>query len=69
MADKLNPPIIDGIIKAQSGTMLHIPFQMNRSVSRSEIQHLAATIKTVTTGRAIVSDLLSSNIYYQNNQW
>ena len=70
MAEKLNPPIIDGIIKAQMGTTLQIPFQMNRSVSRGEINHIVATIKTVSTNKPVFTNPLQSyNIYYQNNQW
>lgn len=45
----LYPPYIDGKIVAQTGSTLKIPFEMNRAVSRSEVQSIKAKIKTATT--------------------
>ena len=44
---KLNPPVIEGVIPAFTGTEITIPFAMNRSVSELEIGGFALMIKTV----------------------
>ena len=70
---KLNPPLIDGIVIAQAGTTLHIPFQMNRSVARGDVSAILAEIKSVQTNMP-VAKLTSKGsddnfMYYKNNQW
>ena len=70
---KLNPPIIDGMIIAQAGTTLQIPFQMNRSVARGDVSAILAEIKSVQTNMP-VAKLISKGsddnfMYYKNNQW
>lgn len=70
---KLNPPIIDGMIIAQAGTTLQIPFQMNRSVARGDVSAILAEIKSVQTNMP-VAKLTSKGsddnfMYYKNNQW
>jgi hypothetical protein len=44
---KLNPPLIDGVIVAQKGDTLRIPFQMNRSVAKGDVAKMKAIIKSV----------------------
>ena len=73
MANRLNPPIIDGIIIAQAGTTLQVPFQMNRSVARGDVSALVAEIKSVQTN-AVIATLISNGssencMYYKNNMW
>lgn len=46
---KLYPPIIEGKIPAQSGTVLKIPFRLNRSVGINQIGCIIARVKTVST--------------------
>lgn len=70
---KLNPPLIDGIVIAQAGTTLHIPFQMNRSVARGDVSAILAEIKSVQTNTSVAT-LTSTGtndnfMYYKNNQW
>ena len=44
---KLYPPIIEGTIPAFYGTVISVPFIMNRSVSLSEISGMKIKMKTV----------------------
>lgn len=46
---KLYPPNIEGKLPAQSGTVLRIPFRLNRSVGINEVDCVIARIKTVST--------------------
>lgn len=67
---KLNPPLIDGVIVAQKGDTLRIPFQMNRSVAKGDVAKMKAIIKSVQTNAPIAT--VSCNVdqwYYKNNQW
>lgn len=50
---KLYPPYIEGKLPACGGDSLVIPFEMNRSVSVTNVGGIVAIIKTVTTGREI----------------
>ena len=70
MVTKLNPPILEGKIKAQQGDILYIPFQMNRAVGNADYKGLCVIIKSATTNREICS--LSCNkggIYFKNNEY
>ena len=44
---KLYPPEIEGIIPAFCGTVLTVPFSMNKTVSKSEVSGMILKIKTV----------------------
>lgn len=46
---KLYPPYIEEKIPAQSGTVLKIPFRLNRAVSINQVDCVIARIKTVST--------------------
>lgn len=69
---KLYPPIIEGKIPAQSGTVLKIPFRLNRSVGVNQIGCVIARIKTVSTNHwkgtypEITDDVL---VAIQNNAY
>jgi hypothetical protein len=53
---KLSPPIIEGTLPAFCGTTIAIPFSMNKSVSRIDIEGFAVKIKTVQNQNIIYSD-------------
>jgi hypothetical protein len=44
---KLYPPIIEGTLPAFCGSIISIPFFMNRNVNKGEITGFALKIKTV----------------------
>lgn len=67
---KLNPPLIDGVIVAQKGDTLRIPFQMNRSVAKGDVAKMKAIIKSVQTNAQIATATCEvDQWYYKNNQW
>ncbi len=49
----LYPPILEGKLPAQYGTILKIPFQLNRAVSEKDIQYMIANIKSIATNSII----------------
>jgi hypothetical protein len=54
MDRKLNPPIIENIIPAQSNLYgIMVPFVMNKSVGMAEVKSIKALIKTVQTNTEI----------------
>ena len=62
---KLYPPYIEGSIPAFSdtarGTVLTVPFSMNRAVSKSEISGFSLALKTIQQDKYFIQD--SSEIY------
>ena len=54
MAIKLSPPLIEGSIPAFHGTVLTVPFTMNRVVSKNAIDGIAIKIKTIQSGLYIL---------------
>lgn len=69
--EKLYPPIIEGKLPAQAGKIIQIPFSLNRTVSINSIFKMGLIIKTVSTGKLIVSNFLGdfqknseTNTYY-----
>ena len=54
MAIKLYPPLIEGSISAFHGTVLTVPFTMNRVVSKNAIDGIAIKIKTIQSGLYIL---------------
>lgn len=54
MAIKLYPPLIEGSISAFYGTVLTVPFTMNRAVSKNAIDGIAIKIKTIQSGLYIL---------------
>lgn len=57
---KLYPPVISGTIPAFYGTVLTVPFSMNRAVSATEIKGYSLKIKTVT-GRTLLTKEVSTS--------
>ena len=55
MAIKLYPPLIEGSIPAFHGTVLTVPFTMNRVVSKNAIDGIAIKIKTIQSGLYILN--------------
>lgn len=55
MAIKLYPPLIEGSIPAFYGTVLTVPFTMNRVVSKNAIKGVAIKIKTIQSGLYILN--------------
>lgn len=55
MAIKLSPPLIEGSIPAFHGTVLTVPFTMNRVVSKNAIKGVAIKIKTIQSGLYILN--------------
>ncbi len=55
MAIKLYPPLIEGSIPAFYGTVLTVPFTMNRAVSKNAISGVAIKIKTIQSGLYILN--------------
>ena len=54
-AIKLYPPTIEGTIPAFYGTTLVVPFSMNRTVDENDVIGFRVKIKTVQSGRQILS--------------
>lgn len=50
---KLYPPIIEGIIPAFCGSILRVPFTMNKSVSENQVKGFSVKIKTVQSNYPI----------------
>lgn len=77
MAVKLNPPIVEGRIRAQQKaetgetTVLRIPFQMNRAVGRADFTKIKMILKSATTNKELINDLfcLEKDVYFQNNEY
>lgn len=70
MATKLNPPIIEGKIRAQQKDILYIPFQMNRTVGGADYKGINMIIKSATTNKEIGSLYCNKgNIYFKNNEY
>ena len=67
MADKLYPPYIEGNLPAFCGTMLRIPFRLNRAVGINQIQGLSVSIRTVQTNTLKTSKPLTTTVFYYNN--
>ena len=63
MAIKLYPPNIEGTIPAFYGTTLVVPFTMNRSVAKKEVSGFVIKIKTVQSGKFILTKQTSNFSY------
>ena len=55
MLPKLYPPFIEGTIPAFSGTVITVPFSMNKAVSKSQIAGFVLKIKTVQSNTFITT--------------
>ena len=55
MSTKLYPPYIEGTIPAFSGTVITVPFSMNKAVSKNQVAGFALKIKTVQSNTFITT--------------
>lgn len=60
---KLYPPIIESSLPAFAGSVLQVPFQLNRAVSLAQVNRISFIIKTSTTGTVIVDSVLGDYVY------
>ena len=61
--NKLYPPVIEGTIPAFYGTVLTVPFVMNKSVSTSEFSGFALKMKTIISGDNPIGSIVKSANY------
>ena len=68
---KLYAPYIDGKIPAFAGSLLKIPFQLNRAVGRQDFDYVMLMMKTIATNTILVQNLPSTLIEYDidNKNW
>ena len=63
---KLHPPYIEGTIPAfsdtEKGTVLTVPFSMNRAVSKSEVSGFSLALKTIQQDKYFINATDSKNI-------
>ena len=55
MSTKLYPPYIEGTIPAFSGTVITVPFSMNKAVSKNQVAGFSLKIKTVQSNTFITT--------------
>lgn len=69
--ERLNPPILDGTITAQSSNILKIPFQMNRAVGLADIDGIKISVKTISGSSIDPSNPIceKGSLYYASNSW
>lgn len=53
MAQKLPPPYLDGVVPAQAGNSLLIPFMMNRAVGINHVYKIGMRIKTIASNKIV----------------
>ena len=63
MAIKLYPPMIEGTIPAFYGTVLTVPFSMNKTVSKQDVHGMQIKIKAVQSSAYILTEEASEIIY------
>ena len=61
---KLYPPILGGVTPAFYGTVLKVPYTMNKTVIANDFKGFKLMIKSVSTGR-VVTDILSSTSFFK----
>ena len=60
---KLYPPIVEGTCPAFYGTILPVPFTMNKTVGQNEVSQMVLRIKTIQSN-TLIDVLTTSNINY-----
>lgn len=63
MANRLYPPVIEGVIPAFYGNALTVPFVMNKSVSTDEVKGFALKMKTIISGDNPIGEVVNSTEY------
>lgn len=61
MATRLYPPNLENTIPAFYGTSIEVPFSMNSTVSRDQIEGFMLQIKSLTSNSALINNIISSN--------
>lgn len=61
MATRLYPPNLENTIPAFYGTSIEVPFSMNSTVSRDQIEGFMLQIKSLTSNSALINNVISSN--------
>ena len=60
MTIKLYPPNIEGTIPAFYGTVLTVPFSMNKAVAKKDVYGMQVKIKSIQSGAYILTDLTTN---------
>ena len=61
MATRLYPPNLENTIPAFYGTSIEVPFSMNSTVSRDQIEGFMLQIKSLTSNSALINNIISNN--------
>lgn len=61
MATRLYPPNLENTIPAFYGTSIEVPFSMNSTVSRDQIEGFILQIKSLTSNSALINNIISNN--------
>ena len=61
MATRLYPPNLENTIPAFYGTSIEVPFSMNSTVSRDQIEGFMLQIKSLTSNSALIDNIISNN--------
>lgn len=61
MATRLYPPNLENTIPAFYGTSIKVPFSMNSTVSRDQIEGFMLQIKSLTSNSALINNIISNN--------
>lgn len=61
MATRLYPPNLENTIPAFYGTSIEVPFSMNSTVSRDQIEGFVLQIKSLTSNSALIDNIISNN--------
>lgn len=61
MATRLYPPNLENTIPAFYGTSIEVPFSMNSTVSKDQIEGFMLQIKSLTSNSALINNIISNN--------
>lgn len=61
MATRLYPPNLENTIPAFYGTSIEVPFSMNSTVSRDQIEGFMLQVKSLTSNSALINNIISNN--------
>ena len=61
MATRLYPPNLENTIPAFYGTSIEVPFSMNSTVSKEQIEGFMLLIKSLTSNSALINNIISNN--------
>ena len=61
MATRLYPPNLENTIPAFYGTSIEVPFSMNSTVSKDQIEGFMLQVKSLTSNSALINNIISNN--------